>query len=152
MPEHPSAEHLGEPALELAGLRIWIHGWASGPASGPHADNWLRVTTHCRAAGASVFAEGSILEVTDLIRFGRDAVLLLDGKANEAILDTVESNLSARIYGRDSLGHLTLQVRISHDILSQEHVFRFEIDLSYLPGLIAQCDRIEAEYPVRGRR
>jgi len=46
-------------------------------------------------------------------------------------------------------GQLNLRVEITPDHLQQEHIFEIPIDQSYLPGLIAQCERIAAAYPVR---
>ncbi|MCB7129770.1 MAG: hypothetical protein J3T61_09565 [Candidatus Brocadiales bacterium] len=112
--------------------------------------NWLRVTAHCGSSGASVFVGGSILQVTDILFWGQQSALLLEGKADKAALDTLEPELSAVIDSPDSLGHLRLRVEITPDHIQQEHVFDFEIDQSYLPGLIRQCEQIEREYPVRG--
>ena len=44
------------------------------------------------------------------------------------------------------------RVDITPDHLQQRHVFHFEIDQSYLPGLIRQCDRIVRDHPPRGAR
>lgn len=152
MPKHPSTETLGEPALKIVGLQIWIHGRQFEDAMDVDDGNWLRVTAHCGAEGASVFAVGSILEVPDFLEWGQQAKLLLEGKANKAVLVTLEHELSARIETADPLGHLTLRVDITPDNLRQNHAFEFEIDQSYLPGLISQCDRIGREYPSRGSR
>lgn len=49
-----------------------------------------------------------------------------------------------------NVGHSKLTVEITPDNLLQSHVMRFEIDPSYLRGIVEQCARILAEYPVRG--
>jgi len=143
MPRHPSIEDLGEPALKVAGLQVWVHGRA-------HPDEaWLRVTAHCGGAGASVFTTGSILEVTDLVRFGKQCALLREGKVERAVLESYEDDLSGLIDSPDSTGHLRLRVEISPDPLRQKHAFEFEIDQSYLPGLIRQCRDLGRKYPAR---
>jgi hypothetical protein len=144
-----SREDPGEPALKIAGLRIWIHGREHPDAMDAGDGNWLQVTAQCEASGASVFVRGPILEVTDIVRFGHQAQLLLDGKAVRAALDTLEPELSAVIDSPDAMGHFRLHVEISPDHLSQNHAFDFEIDQSYLPGLVRQCAQIANEYPVR---
>ncbi len=43
-----------------------------------------------------------------------------------------------------------MRVRITPDNLTQSHSFEFEIDQSYLPGVIAQCGDVLFRFPVRG--
>lgn len=149
MPKHPSTEDIGEPALKVAGLQIWIHGRQFPDAMDSDDGNWLRVTVHCGAAGASVLARGAILQVPDIVQWGEECALLLAGKVAKATLDPWEPELRALIDSPDAVGHLNLRVEITPDHLHQEHVFDFAIDQSYLPGLIAQCEQIARAYPVR---
>lgn len=134
----------------VAGLQVWVHGREFPDAMDADDGNWLRVTAHCGSSGASVCVGGSILQVTDIFRWGQQIALLLERKVDKAALDPLEPALSALIDSPDSLGHLRLWVEITPDHLHQKHVFDFEIDQSYLPGLITQCEQIGREYPVRG--
>jgi len=150
MPKHPSLEDLGELSLKVAGLQVWIHGREFPQATDADDGNWLRVTAHCGASGASVFAAGSILQTDDILLWGQQAAQLLEKKADRAALQTLEPELSVLIDCLDAMGHLRLRVEITPDHLQQEHAFEFEIDQSYLPGLIKQCEQVGREYPVRG--
>jgi len=152
MGKHPSPEDLGEPALKIAGLQLWIHGRQFPDAMDSDDGNWLRVTAHCGDSGASVFTEGSIVQTTDIAWWGTQCALLLDGKVASAALETIEPELSAIIDSPDARGHLRLHVEITPEYLSQQHAFDFEIDQSYLPGLISQCEQIARVYPARGVR
>ena len=71
MVRHPSPDELGEPILKVLGFQLWVHGRQFEQATDYEDGNWLRVTAHCGAAGASVWATGSILQAQDVLRVGR---------------------------------------------------------------------------------
>jgi hypothetical protein len=63
-----NADSRGPPALKVVGFQIWIHG-RQFPDSQDYWDaNWLNVTAHCGANGASVWVSGAIVMVSDLAR------------------------------------------------------------------------------------
>ena len=79
--DHPTPEQLGAPDLKVAGFQIWVHG-RQFPDSTDYDDaNWLRITAHAGAAGASVWVSGAILMITDLIQFGHEVDGLGKGDA-----------------------------------------------------------------------
>jgi len=147
---HPNPEELGAPDLKAAGLQLWIHGRQFPDSPDYYDGNWLRVTAHTGAAGASVWASGAILMVPDLVRWADQCDALAKGEGQDAQLAPMEPELKVRIRQVDRLGHLTMQVLITPDNLTQEHSFEFEIDQSYLAGIAAQCRSIADAYPVRG--
>lgn len=143
---------LGEPALRVAGFQLWVHG-REFPESEDYDDgNWLRVTAHCGASGASVWAQGAILMVTDIAGFGHQCAAILGGDGKSAALDPLEPELKVSLESADLLGHLRATVEITPDHLAQAHRFEFEVDQSYLPSIIQQCSAIVKEYPIRGMR
>ena len=141
---HSYAENLGEPNIKLTGLQIWIHG-----RQVPNSDgNWLNVIAHCGEAGASVWVSGAVVdlvEVNHLLSSSRD---LWKGLVPKAELTCIEPNLYV-ILQAGLLGHVTMEVSITPDHMTQEHKFIFEIDQSYLPALISQCEEVLKEYPLR---
>ena len=137
--------------LRLAGLRIRVHGRQFPDARDDWDGNWLDVTAQCDDNGASVVARGPILHLSELERWRREAEKLFEALAGEARLDCREPNLSVLLKAA-SLGQITMDVSITPDHLAQKHWFRFEIDQSYLPSLIAQCRTILEAYPLRGER
>jgi len=145
-------EDLGAPALRVAGFQLWIHGRENPGADDYDDGNWLRVTAHCGARGASVWAEGSIVMVTDIAGFGRACQALLRGDATEALLEPIEPGFGIRLRCVDRLGHLSAHIDITPEHLTQSHTIEFEIDQSYLPGIVAACSRIVDNYPVRGQQ
>jgi hypothetical protein len=142
MSPKPSRHDLGEPALRIAGLALWIHG-REFPDS-PHPDDldWLRATVHCGAHGASVRVQGAILMVRDVAGFQKQCEAVLRGDADSAVLEPFEPALRVSLAVADRLGHLRARVDITPDHLNQSHQFEFEIDQSWLPGIVRQCSAI----------
>lgn len=143
-------ENLGHPALKIAGFQLWVHGRQFPEAEDSDDGNWLRVTAHCGATGASVWAQGAILMVTDIASFGDQCAAMLRGTSNTAALDPVEPELKVSFQALDRLGHVRAKVEITPDHLVQSHQMEFEIDQSYLPDIIKQCLAVVQEYPIRG--
>ena len=143
---------LGDLELKVAGLQLWVHGREFPESEDLYDGNWLRVTAHCGASGASVWVQGSILMVTDIANFGDKCAAMLSGELESAALDPLEPEIRVTLKAADHIGHVRTQVEITPDHLAQEHRFEFEVDQSYLPGIIGQCSAIVQEYPIRGQR
>jgi hypothetical protein len=152
MPQMPSPTDLGEPDLKVAGFQLWVHGRQYPEANDYYDGNWLRVTAHCGASGASVWAHGAILMVTDIAGFGNGCAAMLDGPSRSADLAPCEPEIKVSLEASDRVGHIRAQVEITPDHLLQAHRFEFEIDQSYLPGIIKQCSDIVQEYQIRGEQ
>ena len=149
MTPHATPEDFGEPSLKVAGFQLWIHGREAPEATDRYDGNWLSVTAHCGLSGASVWAQGAIVMATDIESFGAQCEKLLSGDAPNASLDPIEPGFRVAIEPTDELGHLKARVDITPDHLAQSHTMDFEIDQSYLSGIISQCARILREFPVR---
>jgi len=143
-------QRLGPPALDAAGFQLWIHGREFPEATDPTDADWLLVTAHCGAEGASVWVSGAIVMASDIERLGKGCAAMAAGELVRAELSPVEPNLYASLELVDKLGHVELVVELTPDHLAQQHQMKFEIDLSYLPGITKQCAAIVAEYPIRG--
>ncbi len=144
------AHELGEPSLALVGFRLWVHGRRFPDAELDFDFNWLQATAHCEASGASVWVRGGILMTVDIAQFKEQCEALLRLGVGSATLDPLEPELKVVLTGGDPHGHVGARVEITPDHLAQFHRMDFEIDQSYLPGLIGQCTDILREYPVRG--
>lgn len=145
-----AGEDLGCPDLKVAGFQLWIHGRQFPEARDYDDGNWLRVTAHCGASGASVWAQGAILMVMDIAGFGDQCAAMLRGTSSSAALDPLEPELKVSLQVSDRLGHIRAQVEITPDHIVQSHKMEFEVDQSYLPDIIKQCSAIVQEYPIRG--
>lgn len=73
---------LGEPALKVAGLQLWVHGLESTDTK---EYDWLRVTAHCGASGASVWIHGALMTLADIQRFGTECEAIYEAAASRPI-------------------------------------------------------------------
>ncbi len=147
----PLHDKLGEPDLRIEGFQLWGVGWESEERPGYGPDNWLRAVAHCGGNGASVWIDGSFLETPDVETFAKECALLNESLTGRATLDSCEPNLRVSLRSEGRTGHLEVEVEITPDLATQEHLFRFTIDQSFLPEILRQCRRVLAAYPVRRR-
>lgn len=150
MTDNSKHANLGDPDLKIAGFQLWVLGRQYPDSEAFHDGNWLMVTAHCGAGGASVWTDGPIVLVQDLAKFIAECEAMRQAKAYSATLEPCEPELNLTLEGTDGLGHVRLQVEITPDHLSQAHRFEFEIDLSTLQGIIEQCSKILQRYAIRG--
>jgi len=90
--------------------------------------------------------------VTDIELFGSQCDAMFHGKSVSAVLDSLEPELRVELKASDNLGHIHMNVDITPDNLAQFHKIKFDIDQSYLPGIVNQCSAIVREYPIRGEK
>lgn len=150
MSEKVTPEDLGEPDLRVARFQICVYGRKFPDAEDYDDGNWLRVTAHCGELGASVWAQGAILMVTDIAVFGDQYAAMRQGTSTSATLEPLEPELKVSLEISDRLGHICTQVEITPNHLKQSHWFEFEVDQSYLLGIIQNCAAIVQKYPIRG--
>ena len=143
-------EKIGEPDIELSGLQIWVHG-RQFPDNEDYWDaNWLNITAHCGAQRASVWVSGSIIQLSDIDHLMAGAKALYKDLKGKAELPCIEPELFVELEAK-SLGQISMTVKITPDNLSQSHEFIFEVDQSFLPKLIADCDAVLKKYPIKGK-
>jgi hypothetical protein len=146
--KNKSLTQLGEPDIKLAGLRLWIHGYQF-EAEDYWDGNWLNVTAHCSAEGASVFTSGPIVHLSELHTWSFQCEQMYSALSGEAKLECMEPELAVSLKA-ENLGHITMEVSITPNNLKQRHWFQYDIDQSYLTQLIAQCREIFRCYPMKG--
>ena len=141
-------EKLGEPALAIAGFQLWVHGRQFPDASEAHDRDWLNVTAHCGAKGASVWVSGALLQSWHISKFAAGCRVMYEKLSGEATLGGLEPELLLNLRASDRHGHLELTVEITPDHLNQEHTFRFEgLDQTHLFGIFTECETILESYP-----
>jgi hypothetical protein len=146
---HHFEEPLEAPNLQIAGLRLWVHGRQFPMADDYWDSNWLQVTVHCTAPGAHVWVTGPILHVSEIAHFLRGVEALHASLQGEATLPCMEPELAVSLTA-EGLGHITMVVAITPDHLSQAHRFTLTIDQSYLPLVMDSCRTILRQYPIKG--
>jgi hypothetical protein len=139
---------LGAPDLSVAGFQLWVHGYAYPDVADGWDADWLRVTAHAGANGASVWVTGTVLETSGVLRFRRGLAAMYESLAGEARLESYEPNIVVRAEAVGG-GHVAIRVELTPDHLEQGHWFEFGADQSYLPAAIAQADAILGRLPVR---
>ncbi|MEO7500797.1 MAG: hypothetical protein ABIX11_14525 [Casimicrobiaceae bacterium] len=144
------AENLGAPDIRVEGLQIWIHSRQFSNEEDYWDGNWLNVTAHCGAQGADVWISGSILQVPDIARWLLALEAMNQSLSGQANLVGLEPQFRLEL-SMKGLGQIAMLVEITPDYMTQEHKFEFEIDQSYLPGLIENCRKVLAKYPVKGK-
>jgi hypothetical protein len=127
---------LGEPDLDLAGLKLWVHGYQYGEADDFWDGNWLNAIAICSENGASVLVQGAFIRTTEIDDWGRAIEKLGTNLKGEARLECMEQELSVTLKAK-ALGAVEMEVQITADQLTQEHKFTFYVDQSYLAPLSA---------------
>ena len=142
-------ENLGVPDIKLIGLQIWIHSREFPEREEFWDSNWLNVTAHCGANNASVWVSGSILRNEEIAAWLVALEKLNETLSGEANLETLEPELKVKLSAAQ-LGGILLEVEITPDQFTQQHHFEFDLDQSYLNGLISSCRKILSEFPIKG--
>jgi hypothetical protein len=142
-------DHLGPPQIALAGLRLWVHGREFPDHHDFWDGNWLRVTAHCGDRGAEVTAMGSFIHLSEMSRWHEALKEMNETVSGEAQLcGSYEKNLIVKLK-MEKTGHLSIEVEITPDPMTQRHSFWFESDQTYLSELLTQCGSLLSEYPLR---
>jgi len=136
--------------LVLAGLTITVMGRECPNAYDEWDGNWLRIHISCIFSTAAIEFSAPCLTTTSFLAFKNKIERLQKGTADSATLESVEPNFSLTISKTDSLGHYQARIEVTSDHVLQGHWFEFEIDQSYFPTLISQCNSILKRHPVRG--
>jgi hypothetical protein len=142
--------NLGVPNIRLSGVQIWIHSRQFPDSNDFWDGNWLNVTVHCGANGASVWTSGAILHVSEIADWLVALEKMNGTLSGEANLDTIEPEFNVKLKA-ESLGQITMKVEISPNHLTQRHSFKFEVDQSYIDGVIKSCRNTLAAYPLIGK-
>jgi hypothetical protein len=136
----------GEPNIKIAGLAIWIHNRES-----PVEENWLNVTIHCGAQGATITTNGSIIRLSEIVQLLKGAEYLQKNLTGKIEIECIEPYLAVK-FEAEKLGHIDMTIDNTPDHLRQKHSFIFEIDQSYLPKLISDCRSVLDNYPIIEKR
>ncbi len=139
-----------DPAIHLGPLKIWFFGRQFPQAEDYWDANWLNGTAIVVGNGSSIRLTGSFIHLGELEGWRDSLKSFQTSLQGTAELPTIEPNLSVKIVPDGSkTGHLKCEVGITADHLSEKHQYLFEIDQSYLPGLITEISAVLREYPVK---
>lgn len=136
--------------LKIEGFGLWVENYAYSDVEDYWDGNWVNVLACCEFPGGKVKASGALVHLSEIAAFAVQCKLLYEEKAPIACLPCMEPNLLIELRKIDELGHIAASISLTPDHLHQTHSFEFEIDQSYLPGIIASCDSIVSRFPIRG--
>ena len=141
-------ETLGDPDLQIAGLRLWVHG-RQFPQSQDYWDgNWLIVTVHCIYPQSSVRAHGPIVHLGEIYGLLQETEALFKTLQGKAELRCMEPNLGVELLAQTG-GHIRVKISITPDQITESHSYTDGIDQTYLRPIITGCKAILAKFPLR---
>lgn len=142
-----------DPSISIGALKIWINGRQFPDLSDYWDGNWIDVTALCEGMGSRIQVTGPFIHLTELQAWREDLKEFESTLKGSVELPAMEPTLNIKIEEEESSrGHLKCIVLITGDHLSEEHRYLFQIDQSYLPGLIAQLGAVLREFPIRGKK
>ncbi len=142
------SKQLDAPDIKLAGFNLWVHQRQFPEAQDFWDANWLIITVYCEAPGAQVKMNGPIIHLTEIENLLKECRQMYASLSGEASLNCMEPELDL-ILKMQTNGRLTMEVKITPNHLMQKHWFQFDIDQSYLPELIRDCQRVLENYPLK---
>jgi hypothetical protein len=137
-----------EPNLCCGPLKIWVLGRQFPDATDYWDGNWLNIVAHYSVGETSITVRGPMLHLGEITIWKDDLIKMRELLRGDADLPTTEPNLRVKLRC-NHLGHVEVNCSITPEHLSEHHTFAFEMDQTYLPALIGQCERVLEEYPVR---
>ena len=137
-----------EPSLRLAGLSLWVFGYAYPDCNDYWDGNWLNVRVRAETSGSRVEASGALLRIDELTSFTRELDVLYRNLTGTAELKCLESALGVKV-ACDLVGHIQVIVDLTPDHMTESHEFKFELDQTYLPATLAGCKTVLDRFPIK---
>jgi len=139
-----------DPSITLGPLKMWIAGYQYADAETYSDANWLAATARCEGHGSRVEVGGAFIHLDELKRWREDLEAFRESLVGVVELPTIEPELAVKIEGKkEKRGHLSCEVRLTGEHMTERHQYSFEIDQSYLPGLLAQLAAVFRALPIR---
>ena len=139
-----------EPDLVFAGLSLWALSRQFANL-GDEDHGWTIAYARVQTANALVeVPQGAWLRSVDVRSFLDDLEIAYEKLQGRAVLYCAEPYLNV-VVECQTLGAVEVTVDITPDHLTQSHKFRFGLNQSYLPPVIAACRQILRKFPVTDR-
>ncbi|WP_158903599.1 hypothetical protein [Burkholderia sp. L27(2015)] len=141
-------DELGDADLRIGGFSLWVHGRQFPEAIDYWDGNWLLVTACYICPDAAVVAHGSFVRLDEISSLADGCRRLYRTLAGEAGLHCLEPNLDITVAAK-GLGHFDLRIALTPDQVNQQHLFKQQFDQTLLSSIIASCDVILEQFPMR---
>jgi hypothetical protein len=144
------SDTLGEPSLEAAGLRVWVHGRLFPSAHDPDEGNLLRAAIHCESEGVAVKADDAAIRASDVARWVKDCGALLEGATQLARLSLKKGVFEIVLQPTEDQERIRMHVAVVPGEGARAHSFDFDLFRHELEEMVRQLGAILRTYPVRG--
>jgi len=134
----------GVPDIKLGPLSMWV-------LDGSRYEGWLNVRLQVATRSAVVQAEGEILRRDEIATLIAGSRWLYDKLSGRVEMRGLEPNLAIAME-IDGQGHISVEVDLTGDVMTQRHHFEFELDQTYLPEIIQACEKVLTKYPTQTPR
>lgn len=138
----------GPPDLSLGGLAIWILGRPFENSDDGWSDEALDIAVRFRSEASYVITSETYLYTWEIHKFRTALTQACKSPEGTVFLHPLDNIPNIDLKFLD-LGKIAATIEICPFSPDEEHAFHIEIDQSYLPALIRDCDRILERYPLR---
>ena len=140
-------------SISFGPLKIWVAGRVHPEMHDYWDGNWLDATARCEGVGSRVQIRGAFIHLGELKKWKEDLERFQRTLEGSVELPTIEPELAVKIESQKSkTGHLSCEVSITGEHMTERHRYSFDIDQSYLPGLLTQLAAVLREFPVRNEK
>ena len=142
----------GEPAISIAGFKLWVHGREDDENTDYWDGNWLLVSAVCETEGAVVWLEEqTALHGSELVAFVEAGDLLARGRGEEAVLGgSLEPFFSLTLTPGEKRGRFSANLSMTPDVATQSHDFEFSASLAEVEAVVEAARRLLDQWPVVG--
>ena len=140
----------GEPSVEAAGLRLWVHGRLFPSAHDPDEGNLLRATIRCESDELAVKTDDAAIRASDLARWARDCRALLKGAGVLARLSLKKGVFEIVLKTTEDHERIRMHVAVVPGEGAKAQSFDFDLLRHELEEMVRQLNGILRTYPVRG--
>ena len=137
------------PQIEILDLQIEVRQYQYLEANEYYDANWLDVGIRYAGLSSKIWFDEPCLLTVDLLAFRDELISLSELGTDKASLTPLEPYIRLDIKRVGSLGGLEVDLVLRPDPVCESHRLTMSADLSYLPRVIAQLNKVLAQFPVR---
>jgi hypothetical protein len=141
-------EAVSEPSFRLAGLSVWVFGYAFSDSQVYWDGNWLNVLARVETPGSWVEVTGLLLRTDDIVNFVRELEPMYRDLRGTAGLQSLEPGISAKVTC-NATGHVHIVIDITPDHITESHEYKFDLDQTYLSAVLSDCKRLLDRMPTK---
>jgi hypothetical protein len=138
-----------EDYIKIENLTITVFGYSYLESSDYWDGNWINVNVYYKSGISEVSIKGDFLHLTEIDLFMNDCKKVLSGETNVITLPTMENNLQLSLM-MNLMGQISGEIVLSSNDMKEKHEYEINIDQSYLPEIMKQCESVLLKFPIKG--